>query len=145
MDFSNIREYAFLLQYPYNVFMAVFCALVLYYGMRSLLFMLKYNELDRRIAMYPNLAEVRAQLGELLYDNGRVDRAISLFLQALAIHPDMHYARIKLSEIYFERGEKDKAIEQLREVLKRTSDEKYKYSVLAVLKKWGIPQTLIEG
>ncbi|HNY11153.1 MAG TPA: tetratricopeptide repeat protein [Candidatus Wallbacteria bacterium] len=145
MNFSNIREYSFLLQYPYNIFMAVFCALVLYYGMRSILFILKYNELDRRIAMYPNLAEVRVQLGELLYDNGRVDRSISLFLQAINIHPDLHYARIKLSEIYFERGEKDKAVAQLKEILKRTSDDKYKFSVLAILKKWRIPQTLIEG
>ncbi len=124
--------------YPYNVIFIMILLFILYLLSKRFIFILKRGELERNLVKFPGLAEIRAQLGDLYFNNKNFLQAKNFYMQALDMHPGLHYARIKLAEIYFASGDGQKAIEQLTELLKRTSEEKYKYSVKVTLEKWNI-------
>lgn len=124
--------------YPYNIIFIMILLFILYLLSKRFIFILKRGELERNLVKFPGLAEIRAQLGDLYFNNKKFLQAKIFYMQALDMHPGLHYARIKLAEIYFASREEQKAIEQLTELLKRTSEEKYKYSVKVTLEKWNI-------
>lgn len=129
--------------YPYNMVFVLISLFILYLLFKRFIFILKRGELERNLIKFPGLAEIRAQLGDLYFNNKDFFLAKNLYMQALDMHPGLHYARIKLAEIYFASRDDQKAIEQLTELLKRTSEEKYKYSVKVTLEKWNIDRDTV--
>jgi len=127
------------LQCPYNILLCAFVLWVLYMIFKHAIFVLRRNELERNLIKFPGLAEVRAQMGDLYFDAGYFRRARVFYLQSIDMHPGFHYARLKLADIYFGSGENEKALEQLRELLKRTSEDKYKFGVKKTLSRWNFP------
>jgi|GEM_PF-6667044 len=124
--------------FPYNVITALAAIFLIYKIARAVLFQLRYSELERRITAFPDLGEARAQLGDLLFDNKYYDQSLNLYKQALEIHPGLHYARLKLIDIFFMKGDKNEASIQIKELFKRTSEEKYHFGVKKILTKWNI-------
>jgi tetratricopeptide (TPR) repeat protein len=129
--------------YPYNIASVIILLAVFYLLSKRFIFILKCGELERNLIKFPGLAEIRTQLGDLYFNNNNLSRAKIFYMQALDMHPDLHYARIKLAEIYFISREDQKAIEQLTELLKRTSEEKFKYSVKVTLEKWNVDRETV--
>jgi len=127
------------LQCPYNILLCAFVLWVLYMIFKHAIFVLRRNELERNLIKFPGLAEVRAQMGDLYFDAGYFRQARVFYLQSIDMHPGFHYARLKLADIYFGSGENEKALEQLRELLKRTSEDKYKFGVKKTLSRWNFP------
>jgi len=140
MEF-NYQNMAVLFQFPYNVATLFFLSMIFYLGLKKLLFLLKYNELNRRIMSYPNMAEVRAQMGDLFFDRERYDEAYAFYMQALSIHPDLHYARLRIAEVCLKVGRRGDALTYLREICTRSVDDKIIFSVHSVMDKWGIKRS----
>lgn len=128
-----------IVEFPYNAIAGFLAACAIYFLFRHAIFVLKRNELERNLVKFPGLAEVRAQLGDLFFDRKYYRSASLYYMQAIDMHPGLHYARIRLAEIHFMAGEKEKAVGQLKEVIKRTSEEKFKYGVKVLMEKWSVP------
>lgn len=131
------------LVFPYNAIAGALAAYILYYLFGYAVFIMKRNELERNLIKFSGLAEVRAQLGDLYFDRKYYRAARIYYAQAIDMHPGLHYARLRLAEIHFMSGETEKALEQLSELLKRTSEEKYKYGVKMLMSKWAVPPDVI--
>lgn len=129
--------------YPYNMVFGLILFFIFYWLSKRFIFFLKRAELERNLIKFPGLAEIRAQLGDLYFNNKNFHQAKIYYMQALDMHPGLHYARIKLAEIYFMSRDGQKAIEQLTELLKRSSEEKFKYSVKVTLEKWNVDSDTI--
>lgn len=132
-----------ILVFPYNAIAGALAAYILYSLFRHAVFVLKRNELERNLIKYSGLAEVRAQLGDLYFDKKYYKSARIYYSQAIDMHPGLHYARLRLAEIHFMSGETEKALEQMSELLKRTSEEKYKYGVKMLMNKWAVAPEVI--
>ncbi len=129
--------------YPYNMVFVLILLSIFYLLSKRFIFILRRGELERNLVKFPGLAEIRAQLGDLYFNNKDFSLAKNFYMQALDMHPGLHYARIKLAEIYFAARDDQKAIEELTELLKRTSEEKYIYSVKLTLEKWNIDRETV--
>ncbi len=134
---------AVILKYPYNIILIIFLVVLFFFFIRRIIFILKLFELERNLVKYPGFAEIRVRLGDLYFNDKNYLHAKIFYLQALDMHPGLHYARLRLAEIFFIFHDDRNAIEQLSEMLKRTSEDKYKYGAKIILEKWNIDPALI--
>lgn len=125
---------AFLGEYPYNIITSMVVILLAFWGFKYMLYALRFKEIERRITAYPNLAEARVHMADLMQENGFYADAANYLNQAIALHPDLHYARLKLAEVCFILGDRANAVAQLREVAKRTSEDKILFLVQSMLR-----------
>jgi Flp pilus assembly protein TadD len=71
------------------------------------------EEMEKAVALKPNFADLRSNLGGLLMDAGRFDEAREHFLHALKINPKFFKAKINLGRALFVSGERGGAVETL--------------------------------
>jgi Flp pilus assembly protein TadD len=70
-------------------------------------------EMGKAVALKPDFADLRYNLGKLLADASRSDEAKEHFLHALKINPKFFKAKINLAQTHFVTGEREKAVERL--------------------------------
>ena len=71
------------------------------------------EEMEKAVALKPDFADLRFNLGKLLMDASRLDAAKDHFLHALKINPKFFKARINLARAHSLRGEREVAAETL--------------------------------
>jgi len=65
---------AVILKYPYNIILIIFLAVLFFFFVRRIIFILKLSEFERNLVKYPGLAEIRAQLGDLYFNDKKFSR-----------------------------------------------------------------------
>ncbi len=73
---------------------------------------------ERILVLRPDMAEAHANLGNLYYVQGRMDRAEASFKKALRLKPDLAAPHLLLGVLYFNAGDFDQAVPQLTAALK---------------------------
>ena len=73
---------------------------------------------ERILVLRPDMAEAHANLGNLYYVQGRMDRAEASFKRALRLKPDLAAPHLLLGVLYFNAGDFDQAVPQLTAALK---------------------------
>ncbi len=71
------------------------------------------DEMVKAIALKPDFADLRFNLGKLLLDGSRPGEAKEHFLHALKVNPKFFKAKISLARAHFLSGEGDRAVETL--------------------------------
>lgn len=73
---------------------------------------------ERIVALRPDMAEAYANLGNLYYVQGRLDRAEASFLKAVRLKPGLAAPHLFLGVLYFNNGDPVQAVPQLTAALK---------------------------
>ncbi len=81
----------------------------------------KYEEsagaLERALKYEPDYADIRATLGNVYFELGKLDRAKEQYRNALEINPFYFKARVMLAKVYFSREEYERCNQELENSL----------------------------
>ena len=97
--------------------------------------------LERSLAIEPN-APPMVLLGEIHFADGKIDRALELFQQAVDLDPAFLLSWLRIAEVYKEQGLPEKRLEILRQGLEYFTTEVERFRPQVDRSVWEGPRPL---